>query len=117
MNKFYGYNKCSTCQKAKKYLDSLNIKYEDIDIISNPPSKELLNKILDSKTYDLKSLFNTSGQLYREMNIKDKINVLSQDQLLDLLSNNGKLVKRPLIVINDKYVLGFKEDKIKELSI
>lgn len=112
MIEFYGYNKCSTCQKAKKYLDSKGIKYEDIDIISQPPSVKLLKNILTSKQYEIKDLFNTSGQLYREMNMKEKIGSMSEDELLELLSKNGKLVKRPLISNNKNYVLGFKQEKI-----
>ncbi len=109
MIKFYGYDKCSTCIKAKKLLTSKGIKFEDIDITTNPPAKDLLNQILDSGKYDLKALFNKSGQMYREMNMKDKINIMSKEELLDLLSKNGRLVKRPVISDGKQHCVGYDE--------
>lgn len=108
--KFFGYNKCSTCIKAKKFLTSNNIKFEDLDIITNPPSVEILKEFLNSGEYKLTDLFNKSGEMYRELNMKEKINVLSEGELLDLLSKNGKLVKRPLLTDGKIFAVGFKED-------
>src|SRR5262245_43719756 len=97
MIEFFGYDKCSTCVKAKRYFKSKNIEFRDNDIISKPPSKEALKSALKSGHYQLKDLFNRSGELYRSMNMKDKIGALSEAELLDLLAKNGKLVKRPFI--------------------
>ncbi|MFN4149455.1 MAG: Spx/MgsR family RNA polymerase-binding regulatory protein [Candidatus Sericytochromatia bacterium] len=108
--KFFGYNKCSTCIKAKKFLISNNVVFEDLDIISNPPSVEILKEFLNSGEYKLTDLFNKSGEMYRELNMKEKINVLSEEELLDLLSKNGKLVKRPLLTDGKTFAVGFKEE-------
>lgn len=108
--KFFGYNKCSTCIKAKKFLINNNVNFEDIDIITNPPSVEILKEFLNSGEYKLTDLFNKSGEMYRELNMKEKINVFSEEELLDLLSKNGKLVKRPLLTDGKKFAVGFKED-------
>ena len=115
MIKFYGYNKCSTCLKAKKLLNESGVKFQDIDITINPPSRELLEDILKFSDYELKDLFNKSGQLYRELNMKEKVTQMSKSELIDLLSQNGKLVKRPIIVNGKKFTLGFDLEKIKQI--
>ncbi len=113
--KVYGYSKCSTCQKAKKYLKSRNIPFDDIDIILNPPTRVELSSILKSNQYNIKELFNRSGVLYREMNMKDKIDKLKETQLLDLLSKNGKLVKRPIVIDGEDVTVGYSEDVFKKM--
>lgn len=111
MIKFFGYNKCSTCLKAKKKLKDKGVNFEDVDIVENPPSKTVLNSILKSKRYELTELFNRSGQLYRSMNIKEKIKTISQAEAVDLLAQNGKLIKRPIVSDgNKKCTVGFKEE-------
>lgn len=107
---FYGYNKCGTCRKAKSYLDQKGIVYKDIDITEAPPSQALLKDILKQGQYSLKDLFNKSGQLYREMNMKEKMKTTSEKDLIKLLSEHGKLVKRPIATDGKKYTVGFKED-------
>ncbi len=103
--KFYGYNKCGTCRKAKKYLQGKGLEFQDIDITETPPPKTVLKAAL--KTRDLKKLFNTSGQQYKELKIKDKLPSLSQEQALDLLAGNGRLIKRPIAVDKDRITVGF----------
>lgn len=115
MIQFFGYPKCSTCRKASKYLDGKKIKYKDIDITETPPSKTLLKAILKSGDYELKDLFNKSGVLYREMNMKDKLKDMSETQALALLAQHGKLVKRPIVSDGSKYSVGFKEDVFKKI--
>ncbi len=111
---FIEYPKCSTCKKAKKWLDDNNIEYDERNIVTQKPTKEELKKwILDGKV-EIKKLFNTSGNLYKELNLKDKLNDLGEDEKIELLSSNGMLVKRPLIVGDKLLIAGFKEDEWKE---
>lgn len=115
MIQFYGYNKCSSCLKAKKLFKEHDIPFEDIDITSHPPAKKLLQAIVKSGEYTLRQLFNTSGQLYREMRIKEKIGAVSETELIDLLSKHGKLVKRPLITDGTRTSVGYREVLLKEI--
>lgn len=103
--KVFHYPKCSTCVKARKWLRDRNIDFVDKNIV------EELKKVLEYSGLPIKKLFNTSGMLYREMNIKEKTDKMSDDEKLSLLSENGMLVKRP-IVLGDKFALvGFKESE------
>ena len=111
MIQFYQYNKCGTCRKAKKFLDENRITYKDIDITQTPPPETVLKKALAS--YGLKKLFNTSGVEYREKKVKDRIGSMTPAQALDLLSGNGRLVKRPIVVDGDKITVGFNEDEFR----
>ena len=115
MIQFFGYDKCSTCQKAKKYLKAKNIAFDDIDITEKPPSKSTLKAILKTDEYSLKQLFNVSGQLYRQMNMKEKMSEYSTNELIELLSQDGKLVKRPIITDGKRVTVGYKEERIKEV--
>lgn len=108
---FYCYTKCSTCQKAKKWLDENNINYEEIDIKNNPPSKDWFLKEISS---DIKKFFNTSGLLYKSLNIKEKIHDMTTEEVAEILSLNGMLVKRPLLIGNGIILKGFKEDVWKK---
>src|SRR5579862_3770109 len=101
-NKVYEYKNCSTCQKALKYLDAKNKKYERIPIVEQPPTAAELKKMLGYLKADggsLKNLFNTSGQQYRELKISDKIkDGMTEEQAIALLAKNGKLIKRPFLL-------------------
>ena len=90
------------------------ILFEDIDITSTPPAKQTLRDILRSSDYLIKQLFNTSGQLYRSMNMKDKIASTTESDLIDLLSKNGKLVKRPVITDGKRHTVGFREEAFRQ---
>lgn len=107
---FYGYDGCDTCRKAKKWLDAQGIEYKSIAIVDRPPSAALLKKILKAGDYELKHLFNTSGQVYRQMKIKDKLATMSEAEALKLLSENGKLCKRPIVTDGKRHTVGFKAD-------
>ncbi len=115
-NLFLQYPRCTTCKKAKKFLQDNNIKFIDRDITIDNPTKEELKKWYEKSGLDLKKFFNTSGVLYREMNLKDKIKTMSEDEMLDILSTDGKLVKRPLFINDDLILVGFKEQEYKNIK-
>lgn len=106
---FIEYPKCSTCKKAKKWLDDHNIKYEDRHIIENNPTFDELKEWYHKSNLDIKRFFNTSGMLYKEMNLKDKLLNMNEDEMIKILSTNGMLVKRPLVISDDVILTGFKE--------
>lgn len=111
--KLYQYPNCSTCRKAIKFLGEKNIDVELIDITLNPPSIEELRQMLNAQG-DRKKLFNTSGVQYRELDMKTKLPTMADDEALALLSDNGKLIKRPFLlgnsIGNSVALLGFKEE-------
>ncbi|MCR4715931.1 MAG: arsenate reductase family protein [Lachnospiraceae bacterium] len=106
---FICYPKCSTCKKAEKWLDSKKIKYDLRDIKTDNPSYDELKKWHALSGLPLKRFFNTSGMLYRDMQLKDKLPNMTEEEMLKLLSSDGMLVKRPLLVTDDKVLVGFKE--------
>lgn len=112
---FIEYPKCSTCRKAKKYLDEMSVSYEDRNIVENTPSYDEMKNIIEKSGEDIKKFFNTSGMLYRSMELKDKLDNMNFDEKLKLLVSNGMLIKRPLIVLDENVIIGFKENKLKEL--
>ena len=111
---FICYPKCSTCKKAKKWMNEHNIKYTERHIVENNPSYEELKEWYSKSGLPLKKFFNTSGLLYKEMQLKNKIPTMSEDEQLKMLATNGMLVKRPLIVDGDTVLVGFKEAEWKE---
>jgi arsenate reductase (glutaredoxin) len=113
--KIYGYPKCSTCVKAQKFMKDHALSYEIFDITVMPPSKAELTGMLQKYDGQIKKLFNTSGVQYREMGLSKKIDGMSDKELLDLLSKNGKLVKRPFLIVKGQPThVGFKEDEWKK---
>lgn len=115
MNTFICYPKCSTCKKALKFLEENNISYELRDIKLNNPNKEELDKLIKLSGKDIKSFFNTSGLLYRSLELKDKIPNMNYEEKLELLSSDGMLVKRPIFVTNNIVLVGFKENEWNKL--
>lgn len=111
---FICYPKCTTCQKARKWLDSQNMKYSERHIAENNPSYEELQEWYRKSGLPLKRFFNTSGILYREMQLKDKLPTMSEEAQLELLATNGMLVKRPLVVQGDTVLVGFRETEWME---
>ena len=109
MVKVYCYDRCSTCKKAVAWLDTNNIKYEKVDIKADHPSEETLRELHKKSALPLKKFFNTSGILYREMQLSAKIPSMSEDEQYKLLSSDGMLVKRPLLVTDKAVIPGFKE--------
>ena len=111
--KFYGYNKCGTCRKAQKFLDDKKVPYQFVDVTETPPPKKVLKQAM--ARYGLKKLFNTSGQQYKELNIKDKLKSMSEAEAVDLLAGNGRLVKRPVAVDGDTVTVGFDPDEYQQV--
>lgn len=114
---FVEYPKCSTCQKAKKWLESNGFSFEDRHIVEENPSKAELKNWIDKSGMPLKKFFNTSGMKYRELGLKDKLPNISEDEALDILASDGMLVKRPVLVGDDFVLTGFRvnewEEKLK----
>ena len=108
------YKKCTTCQKALKWLDAQGIPYTERPIKEENPSREELETWYKRSGLPLKRFFNTSGMLYKEMKLKDRLPQMSEEEQLDLLSSDGMLVKRPLVVGEDFVLTGFKEAEWKE---
>lgn len=111
---FICYPKCSTCKKAKKWLDEHNVEYTERHIVENNPTYDELKEWFNRSGLPIKRFFNTSGLLYKEMKLKDKLPTMSEDEQLQLLATNGMLMKRPLIVGENIVLTGFKENEWSE---
>ena len=107
---FLEYPKCSTCQKAKRWLDEHGVAYEDRHIVENNPTVAELKTWLSLSGGDIKKLFNTSGLKYKALNLKEKLPNMSEEEQIELLATDGMLVKRPLLVGEDFVVAGFKSE-------
>lgn len=113
---FYGYDSCSTCRKARKWLDEHGVAYEAVDITQQPPRADELRELLKRDDIELRHLFNTSGQLYRGMNLKEKLPGMSEAEATDLLAGHGKLVKRPIVIADDgRATVGFKPERFEQM--
>ena len=110
-SQFLQYPKCGTCQKATKWLNAHAIERDTRDITIVRPSREELSTWIEKSNLPIQRFFNTSGLIYKELNLKDKVKTASKDELLDLLASNGKLVKRPIFVQGDTVLVGFKEEE------
>lgn len=113
MPKVYCYDRCTTCKKALAWLDSNNIYYEEIDIKTQYPDEETLRNLHKKSGLPLKKFFNTSGILYREMQLSSKLPEMSEDEQIKLLASDGMMVKRPLLVTDNAVIPGFKEAEWK----
>ena len=114
MLKFICYPKCTTCQKAKKWLDDNNIDYELRDIKEDNPTFEELSKWYKMSGLPLKKFFNTSGLLYKSLELKDRLSAMPEEEQLKLLATDGMLVKRPLLIGKDFVLVGFREKEWNE---
>lgn len=106
---FVEYPKCSTCRKAKKWLEDHNVAFIDRHIVENNPTKDELMQWHKKSGLPLKRFFNTSGMIYRELGLKDKIPTMTEEEQFELLAGNGMIVKRPIVVGEDFVLVGFKE--------
>ena len=113
--KFICYPKCTTCQKAQKFLDDAGAAYELRDIKLDNPTREELSAWIEKSGLEIKKFFNTSGLLYKSMNLREKLPCMSDGEKLDLLASDGMLVKRPILVTDEAVLVGFKEEKWKEI--
>lgn len=106
---FIEYPKCTTCKKAKKFLEDNNVAFEDRHIVENNPTEEELTEWIGRSGLEIKKFFNTSGLKYKELGLKDKLPEMSHEEKIKLLASDGMLVKRPLIIEDDRVLVGFKE--------
>lgn len=113
---FIEYPKCSTCQKAKKWLEAHNLTFEDRHIVENRPTKDELKGWVEKSGYPVKKFFNTSGIKYRELELSKKLPDMPLEEQLDLLASDGMLVKRPLLITEEKIYVGFKEKEWEAMT-
>ena len=113
---FLQYPKCSTCKKAKKWLDENSISYDSRHIVEENPTVEELSEWIEKSGLPIKRFFNTSGIKYREMGLKDRLSEMSEKEQIQLLSTDGMLVKRPIIVDEERVLVGFKDVDWEELK-
>ena len=113
---FMEYPPCSTCQKAKKWLNEKGVAYQARHIKEENPSYEELKEWYGRSGLPLKKFFNTSGQLYKSMNLKDRLQDMTEEEMLRLLASDGMLVKRPLVIREDLVLVGFKENEWEKLG-
>jgi arsenate reductase len=109
------YPKCSTCKKAKKYLDDHNCKYDDRNIKEENPSSNEIEDYIRKSGKDINKFFNTSGLKYRELGLKDKLKDMKYEEKIDLLSSDGMLVKRPILVDKNTVLVGFNEKEWEKI--
>lgn len=110
---FIEYPKCSTCIKARKLLQSLNVDFTQRHIVEQTPTKEELMKWMMMSKLPIKKFFNTAGNVYKEMNLKERIDQFTMEEACDVLSKNGMLIKRPLLIKDDQILIGYKEEEYK----
>lgn len=110
------YPKCSTCKKAKNFLEEREFEFQLRDIVLDTPNMEELRIYLLKSGKNIRKLFNTSGMKYRELGLKDKINQMSEDELLSLLASDGMLIKRPILICSNDVYIGFSEKEWSEIN-
>ena len=112
---FIEYPACSTCKRAKKYLQQHQMDMDVRHIVEDTPSVEELRTWYKRSNLELKKFFNTSGNVYKDLKLKDKLPSMSEEEQLQLLSSNGMLIKRPIVVSDDKILVGFQEENYEKL--
>lgn len=112
---FICYPKCSTCKKAREWLKRNKFEFEERDIKLENPTKEELEKWIEESKLDIKKFFNTSGLKYKELNLKDKLKEMTKEEKIELLSTDGMLVKRPILISDNNILVGFKEKDWEEI--
>ncbi len=114
-NIFIEYPKCSTCKRAKKWLEENNIGFMERNIVEEIPKVEELNEWIKKSGHEIKKWFNTSGLKYKELNLKEKLDTMNDKKKIELLASDGMLIKRPILVSDKGILIGFKEDNWKQL--
>lgn len=112
---FYSYPKCGTCRNAKKWLETNELAFQEIHIVESPPSKEVLQDLHNKSGLDIKKFFNTSGQKYRELGLKDRLKTATEEEMFELLASDGMLIKRPIVTDGKKVTVGFKEEQFQQM--
>lgn len=115
-NIFIEYPKCSTCKKAKKWLEENSIEFIDRNIVTDTPTQEELTEWIERSGQDIKKWFNTSGLKYKELNLKDRLVNMINEEKIELLASDGMLIKRPLLISDKGIFTGFKEEKWEEIK-
>lgn len=115
MNLFICYSKCSTCQKARKFLENHQIMFKERDIKNDNLTSEELKEWIEKSNLPVQKFFNTSGLIYKKLYLKEKLPNMTDEEKIDMLSSNGMLVKRPILVTENKVFVGFKEREYEEL--
>ena len=115
-NLFIEYPKCSTCKKSKKWLEENNIEFEDRNIVEETPTVEELTEWIERSGLDIKKWFNTSGLKYKELNLKEKLNNMNEQEKIELLASDGMLIKRPVLVSDKGIFTGFKGNECSMLK-
>ena len=113
---FVNYPKCGTCRKARKFLEEKGIAFEDRNIKEQNPTADELKEWIAKSGLPVKKFFNTSGMLYRQMELKDKLPDMSEQEMIELLATDGMLVKRPILVTEDQVLVGFKQAEWEEID-
>jgi arsenate reductase len=108
---FICYSRCSTCAKAKKWLEANNIEFDERPIKEDNPTEDELREWIPKSGYPIKRFFNTSGKIYRDLNLKERLSEMSEEEQIKLLATDGMLVKRPILLGDDIILVGFKEDE------
>lgn len=111
---FYCYPKCGTCKKAKQWLEANGVAYDEHHIVEDTPSKAVMMELIERSGLDIKKFFNTSGQKYRELNLKDKLPDMTHEEKVDVLVSDGMLMKRPLTFNDQRVTVGFKEEQFEQ---
>lgn len=112
---FIEYSKCSTCKKAKKWLEDNNVQFEERSIVTETPNVEELTKWIKESNKEIKKWFNTSGLKYKELNLKEKLEHMNDKEKIELLASDGMLIKRPIFISNKGIFVGFKEEEWKKI--
>lgn len=112
-NIFIEYPKCSTCKKAKKWLEENNIKFKERNIVEETPTEKELNEWIKESKIEIKKWFNTSGLKYKELNLKEKLQNMSKEEKIELLASDGMLIKRPILITEKDIFIGFNEEQWK----
>ncbi|TVT28708.1 Spx/MgsR family RNA polymerase-binding regulatory protein [Salinicoccus cyprini] len=112
---FYEYPKCTTCRKGKKFLQDSGVEFDSVDMVKSPPSAEVLRELLETSGTDIDMLFNKRGRKYKDLDLNDRLDDMSRDEKLALLSSDGMLIKRPLLYDGTSVLLGFKEAEYRKL--
>lgn len=110
-NVFIEYPKCSTCKKAKKWLEENNIQFEDRNIVEETPTEKELTEWIERSELDIRKWFNTSGLKYKELNLKERLLNMNNKEKIELLASDGMLIRRPVLLSDKGILIGFKEDK------
>lgn len=112
---YYGYPKCGTCRKAKKWLEMNELDFQEVNITENPPTETELQEMISASSLDVIKFFNVSGKKYRELNLKDQLPTMSNEEKISLLASDGMLIKRPIVFGQGKVTVGFKEEEFDKV--